>query len=93
MTVGERVCGAMRVKGIILEDGQGRELVLAKKSSSEPFGKPFILSGWQRRRLIPLHHTKQEAQEVMEEILFSLTHLCVALQGIVGRGHDTASRT
>lgn len=69
----------MRVKGFIMEDDQGRELVLVRKSPSELLAKAFLLSGWQRRRLVPLRHTKQECKEVMDEITLTLIHLCMTL--------------
>lgn len=67
----------MQVKGFIIEDDQGRELVLVRELLSEPLGKAFLLRGWQRRRLVPINYTKLEYEEVMEEVLLTLSHLCM----------------
>lgn len=62
----------MRVKGILLEDDQGKELVMMCLSTTKPFGKTFQLRGWQRRRLVPIRCTEQESNEIMEGVRLAL---------------------
>lgn len=62
----------MRVKGFLLEDNQGKELVLMCPSLSKPMGRTFQLRGWQRRRLVPFRHTEQESKEVMAGLYLAL---------------------
>lgn len=55
----------MYVKGFIIEDDRGREIVAL---CEPPYAKPaktFSIRGWQRLRLIPLRHTKREYREIV----------------------------
>ena len=65
----------MKVKGFIIEDDQKRELVL----TCEPFlgrsRRVFLLRGWQRRRLVPLHYTERELRRVVGGVLVTLHDL------------------
>lgn len=65
----------MRVKGILLEDDQGQELMLMCPSPSKPLGRTFQLRGWQRRRLVPFRHTEQEFKEIMAGVRLALNRL------------------
>ncbi len=62
----------MHVKGFIMEDDRGQEFVMLCQPPSERSGRIFSLRGWQRRRLIPLHHTERDSQEIMAGVLHTL---------------------
>lgn len=72
----------MNLKGFLLEDGQGREFVMVCERSHMRLGKTFALRGWQRRRLVPLHQTKQELREIAAEVLVTLDDLFERLPGL-----------
>jgi hypothetical protein len=65
----------MNLKGFIMEDDQGREFVMVCQRPSTKSGKVFLLRGWQRRRLIPLHHSEREARQIVEGVLITLDDL------------------
>lgn len=65
----------MQIKGFIMEDSQGKEFVMVCDSPSKPIGRVFSLSGWQRRRLVPLRHTEREQQQIVTGVLLALNHL------------------
>jgi hypothetical protein len=69
----------MNVKGFILEDDQGRELVMGCERPNAKLGRTFLLRGWQRRRLIPLPYSEQEARHVVGEALMALDDLFSSL--------------
>ncbi len=73
----------MNLKGFLLEDGQGREFVMVCERSHMRLGKTFALRGWQRRRLVPLHHTKQELREIAAGVLITLNDLFESLPELV----------
>jgi hypothetical protein len=55
----------MYVKGFIIEDDSGREIVAL---CEPPYGQPaktFSIRGWQRLRLVPLRQTKQEYRQIV----------------------------
>lgn len=55
----------MYVKGFIIEDDQGREIVaLCEPPYAQP-AKTFSIRGWQRLRLVPLRHTKREYRQIV----------------------------
>lgn len=55
----------MHVKGFIIEDDRGREIVaLCEPPYAQP-AKTFSIRGWQRLRLVPLRHTKQEYRQIV----------------------------
>jgi hypothetical protein len=55
----------MYVKGFIIEDDQGRDIVaLCEPPYAQP-AKTFSIRGWQRLRLVPLRHTKQEYRQIV----------------------------
>jgi len=55
----------MYVKGFIIEDDQGREIVaLCEPPYAQP-AKTFSIRGWQRLRLVPLRHTKREYRQLV----------------------------
>jgi hypothetical protein len=57
--------GRMYVKGFIIEDDQGREIVaLCEPPYAQP-AKTFSIRGWQRLRLVPLRHTKREYRQIV----------------------------
>ncbi|MGE0467777.1 MAG: hypothetical protein AB7L09_08915 [Nitrospira sp.] len=65
----------LQIKGLIMEDSEGKEFVMVCDSPSNPMGKVFSLSGWQRRRLVPLRHTEREHQQIVTAALLALNHL------------------
>ncbi|OQW30217.1 MAG: hypothetical protein A4E19_11800 [Nitrospira sp. SG-bin1] len=65
----------MNLKGVILEDGRGREFVLVCERSHMRFEKTFALRGWQRRRLVPLHYTERELRKIVGGVLDALDDL------------------
>nr|MDH4358308.1 hypothetical protein [Nitrospira sp.] len=65
----------MHLKGFILEDGQGREFVLVCERSHMQFRKIFALRGWQRRRLVPIHHTERELRQIVGGVVIELNDL------------------
>jgi hypothetical protein len=69
----------MNVKGFILEDDQGREFVMGCERPNAKLGRTFLLRGWQRRRLIPLPYSEQEARHVVGEALMALDDLFSSL--------------
>lgn len=65
----------MRLKGFILEDGQGREFVMVCERSQMQVRKIFALRGWQRRRLVPIHHTERELRHIVGGVVVELNDL------------------
>ena len=55
----------MYVKGFIIEDDQGREIVALCEPPYEQPAKTFSIRGWQRLRLVPLRHTKREYRQIV----------------------------
>ena len=74
----------MQVKGLIMEDSQGKEFVMVCDSPSMPIGQVFSLSGWQRRRLVPLRHTEREHQQIITAVLLALNHLLENVPRFIG---------
>lgn len=74
----------MQIKGLIMEDSQGKAFVMVCDSPANPTGKIFSLSGWQRRRLVPLRYTEREHQQVVTAALLSLSHLLEDIQRFSG---------
>jgi hypothetical protein len=68
---------AMNVKGFIIEDEEGRELVMVCQKPYAARGKTFALRGWQRRRLVPLRCTEPELQRMVGGVLTTLHDLFV----------------
>ncbi len=67
----------MNVKGFIIEDDEGRELVLVCQQAYAAPGKTFTLRGWQRRRLVPLRCTEPELRRMVGGVLTTLHDLFV----------------
>lgn len=65
----------MHLKGFILEDGQGREFVMVYERPHMQLKKMFALRGWQRRRLIPVHHTERELRQIVGGVAIELNDL------------------
>ncbi len=65
----------MHLKGFILEDGQGREFVMVCERPHMPVRKMFALRGWQRRRLVPVHHTEHELRQIVGGVVIELNDL------------------
>lgn len=65
----------MQIKGLIMEDAQGKEFVMVCDSSSIPTSQVFSLRGWQRRRLVPVRHTEREHDQIVAAALLVLNHL------------------
>lgn len=69
----------MNVKGFIIEDDQGRELVMVCQQPYAKVGKTFVLRGWQRRRLVPLRYTEPELRRMVGGVLTTLHDLFISL--------------
>ena len=67
----------MNVKGFILEDDQGRELVMVCQQPYTAPGKTFALRGWQRRRLVPLRYPEPELRRMVGGVLTTLHELFI----------------
>jgi hypothetical protein len=65
----------MHLKGFILEDGQGREFVVVCERPHMQLRKVFALRGWQRRRLVPVHHTERELRQIVGGVVIELNDL------------------
>ena len=65
----------MHLKGFILEDDQGREFVMVCERPHMQFRKIFALRGWQRRRLVPIHHTERELRQIVGGVVIELNDL------------------
>ena len=69
----------MTVKGFIVEDDEGREFVVVCERPYRQFGGAFLLRGWQRRRLVPLHYSERELRRIVGKVLISLDDLFKSL--------------
>ncbi len=65
----------MNVKGLILEDDQGREFVMEYTRPRAELGRLFQLRGWQRRRLVPLRSSEREVRYLIGEALQAVDDL------------------
>ncbi len=65
----------MHLKGFILEDSQGREFVMVCERPHMQLRKMFALRGWQRRRLVPVHHTEYELRQIVGGVVIELNDL------------------
>lgn len=74
----------MKIKGLIVEDGEGKEFVMVCDAQEQPLGRVFSLTGWQRRRLIPLHLPEREHQQLVASVLLALNHLLENVPKFVG---------
>lgn len=80
----------MYVKGFIIEDDQGREIVaLCEPPYIQP-AKTFSIRGWQRLRLVPLRHTKREYRQIVGGVEATLHDLLDHLPRF-SEGTDTPS--
>lgn len=77
----------MNVKGFIIEDDQGREFMVVCEPPYRQLGGTFSLSGWQRRRLVPLQYTERELQEIVGGVLITLQDLFRSLPRRRGHSH------
>ncbi len=69
----------MNVKGFIIEDDQGREVMMVCEQRQLGPVKTFALRGWQRRRLVPLQYTEQELHQIIKSIAITLNDLLISL--------------
>lgn len=76
--------GHIQIKGLIVEDDQGKEFVMVCDAPSSQIGRVFSLSGWQRRRLVPLRCSKREHQQVVASVLLALNHLLENVPRLLG---------
>ena len=84
----------MKLKGFILEDGQGREFVMVCERSHMRGRKTFALRGWQRRRLVPLHYTERELRQIIRGVMGTLNDLFKSLpRGFDGLDSDFSVKT
>jgi hypothetical protein len=81
----------MHVKGFILEDDQGRELVLECEQPYTRIGQRFYLRGWKRRRSVPLPDTELELPKIVGGILVTLHELFETLPRFPGHREDDIS--
>ncbi len=65
----------MNVKGFIIEDDEGREFVVVCERPYRQLGGAFLLRGWQRRRLVPLHYSERALRQIVGKVLISLDDL------------------
>jgi hypothetical protein len=69
----------MIVKGFIIEDDQGREVMMLCEQLHVRPVKTFVLRGWQRRRLVPLQYTEQELHQIINRVAITLNDLFMSL--------------
>jgi hypothetical protein len=69
----------MNLKGFIIEDDQGREVMMVCEQLQVGPVKTFALRGWQRRRLVPLQYTEQELHRIINSIAITLNDLFMSL--------------
>lgn len=72
----------MKVKGFIMEDDQGQEIVVVCEQPDGQPGKAFALRGWQRRRMVPLQWTGPELRHLTGGVLMTLDDLCQRLRRV-----------
>jgi hypothetical protein len=65
----------MYVKGFIIEDDRGREIVALCEPPYEQPAKTYSIRGWQRLRLVPLRHTKREYRQIVGDVEATLHDL------------------
>jgi hypothetical protein len=83
----------MNVKGVIIEDDQGKEFVLLCEQPFGRSGRTFSLRGWQRLRLVPLQYTESELRKIVSGVLTTLNDfrsLPGLLEHISGVSSDNA---
>lgn len=81
----------MNVKGFILEDDQGREFVMVCEKPYAKPGRTFLLRGWQRRRLVPLHYSERELRQIVGGVLLTLEDLFKTLPRVPDRIETSCS--
>lgn len=81
----------MHLKGFILEDDQGREFVMVCERPRMQLRKIFAIRGWQRRRLVPVHHTEHELRKIVGGVVIELNDLFDILPRHVERGDKVLS--
>lgn len=81
--------GRMQVKEIIMEDDQGKGFVMVCQLPSDRLGRTFSLRGWQHQRLVPLHHTERESQEIVAGVLLTQNHLFTSPSRFAEEADDT----
>ncbi|MBH0179888.1 MAG: hypothetical protein HP491_19020 [Nitrospira sp.] len=69
----------MNVKGFIIEDDQGREVMMVCEQLHVGPMKTFVLRGWQRRRLVPLEYTEHELHQILNRVAITLNDLIMSL--------------
>lgn len=73
----------MNVKGFLIQDGQGKEFMVACRQPYAGSRTIFSLRGWQRRRLVPLQCTEQELRQIVAGALLTLNDLFLSLPRFV----------
>lgn len=81
----------MHVKGFIIEDDQGREIVALCEPPYGDSAKTFSIRGWQRLRLVPLRHTKREYRQIVGGVEATLHDLLDHLPRVSGGADMTSS--
>lgn len=81
----------MNVKGFIIEDDQGREVMMVCEQLQVGTVKTFALRGWQRRRLVPLQYTEQELHQIINSIAITLNDLFMSLPRNPEKSGDAVS--
>lgn len=72
----------MKVKGFLMEDDQGQEIVVVCEQPDGRPGQAFALRGWQRRRMVPLQRTGPELRHLTGGVLMTLDDLCHRLRSV-----------
>lgn len=78
----------MNVKGFIIEDDQGREVVMTCERLLGRSGSSFLIRGWQRRRLVPLQHTEQELRQIVRQVWTTLDELLRSRPRVPDKAED-----
>ena len=85
--------GCLQVIGIIIEDDKWKGFVMVCQSPSDWLGRTFSFRGYQRRRLVPLHHTERESQEIVAGALPTQSHLFTSPPRFAEEADDTKPST
>lgn len=65
----------MQMKGLILEDDQGREFLMGYERPSRQLEPLYAIRGWQRRRLVPVRYSDHELRQLIRDVLIALDNL------------------
>jgi len=83
----------MKVKGFLIQDGQGKEFMVTCRQPYAGSRTIFSLRGWQRRRLIPLQCTEQELRQIVAGALLTLNDLFLNLPRFITNTNESSCDT